>query len=58
MAGGDTAIRLHRLDTTPSSAGRRPATAFKAVAGGFAAFLAPSAIAVALVVGVSPLVCP
>jgi Zn-dependent protease with chaperone function len=57
MAGGDTAIRLRRLDTAPP-AGRRPATALKAVAGGFAAFVAPSAIAVALVVGGSPLVCP
>jgi hypothetical protein len=37
MAGGDTAIRLHRLDTA-SPAGRRPATALEAVAGGFAAF--------------------
>ncbi|MEV6626049.1 hypothetical protein AB0M83_10170 [Amycolatopsis sp. NPDC051106] len=40
MAGGDTAIRL---DTAPSSAGRRPATALKAVV---------------LVGAGSPLVCP
>ncbi|WP_410609491.1 M56 family metallopeptidase [Amycolatopsis sp. lyj-109] len=44
MAGGDTAIRLSRLET-----GSSPAPRSMTVAGGLAAFLAPPAIAVALV---------
>ncbi|MBE8523150.1 M56 family metallopeptidase [Amycolatopsis sp. H6(2020)] len=52
MAGGDTAIRLSRLDTAAS-----PAPRLTTVAGGVAAFLAPSAIAVALVLVTSFAVC-
>jgi Zn-dependent protease with chaperone function len=52
MAGGDTAVRLSRLDTRPSSLPRP-----MAVAGGFAAFLAPPAIGVFLVLATSFIVC-
>ncbi|WP_372664091.1 M56 family metallopeptidase [Amycolatopsis kentuckyensis] len=52
MAGGDTAIRLSRLD---SESPRRRLTS--AVAGGIAAFLAPAAVALILVVGGSLLTC-
>jgi hypothetical protein len=52
MAGGDTAIRLSRLETGSSTAPR-----LTTVAGGLAAFLAPPAIAVALVLVTSFLTC-
>ncbi|WIX98038.1 M56 family metallopeptidase [Amycolatopsis mongoliensis] len=52
MAGGDTAIRLNRLDIHSSSPPR-----LTAVAGGFAAFLAPPAIAVFLVLVTSFIAC-
>jgi hypothetical protein len=54
MAGGDTAIRLSRLDT---GAPGRWTSAIGAVAGGVAAFLAPAAVAVVLVLGGSFLTC-
>jgi hypothetical protein len=57
MAGGDTAIRLRRLDIG-SPAGRKPTAVLKTLAVGFAAFLAPSAIAVLLIVGGSLVACP
>jgi Zn-dependent protease with chaperone function len=56
MAGGDTAIRLRRLDTGSSSAPRSLVT-MRAVAGGFAAFLAPPSTAVALVLVTSFIAC-
>ncbi|ADJ45297.1 peptidase M48 [Amycolatopsis mediterranei S699] len=52
MAGGDTAIRLSRLDTGASPT-LRPVT----VAGGIAAFLAPPGIAVTLVLVTGFLAC-
>ncbi|WP_284744663.1 M56 family metallopeptidase [Amycolatopsis sp. RTGN1] len=55
MAGGDTAIRLDHLDITAEP---RFTAGVKAVTGGIAALLAPAAVAVALVVGTSLIVCP
>ncbi|MGW5723354.1 M56 family metallopeptidase [Amycolatopsis sp. NPDC003865] len=55
MAGGDTAIRLQRL--TVRSGSRLVAQAVS-VAGGFAALVAPAAVAAALVIGTSLISCP
>ncbi|WP_033261281.1 M56 family metallopeptidase [Amycolatopsis vancoresmycina] len=55
MAGGDTAIRLQRLT---ARTGPRLVTRAAAVAGGFAALVAPAAVAVALVAGTSLVWCP
>ncbi|MGW3958523.1 M56 family metallopeptidase [Amycolatopsis sp. NPDC005003] len=55
MAGGDTAIRLQRLTV---HTGPRLATRAAGIAGGFAALVAPAAVAVALVIATSLISCP
>lgn len=55
MAGGDTAIRLQRLT---AYSGSRLMPRALALVGGFAALVAPAAVAVALVVGTSLASCP
>nr|WP_239070912.1 M56 family metallopeptidase [Amycolatopsis sp. SID8362] len=55
MAGGDTAIRLQRLTVRTGS---RLVARAVSVAGGFAALVAPAAVAAALVIGTSLISCP
>ncbi|MEV6875344.1 M56 family metallopeptidase [Amycolatopsis sp. NPDC051128] len=55
MAGGDTAIRLQRLT---AHTGPRLVSRAVTVAGGFAALVAPAAVAVTLMVGTSLISCP
>jgi Zn-dependent protease with chaperone function len=55
MAGGDTAIRLQRLGV---HTGSRLVSRAVTVAGGFAALVAPAAVAAALVVGTGLISCP